>query len=178
MAKGKVWSGLLVALVVLAMAPGAHAGGGGAGLGGVAFLQCWVIDGANPPHQLSVNDQFTNATFARVGKARLLCTPADGFACTDEVDQEGNPVFPECRGRVSPTLQVVEGDVSHLTCYERDDDNDDRSRALVKLTDPFGEQTVRVGRPNFLCAGAVKECLSDPRTGETRCPVVDPPPPQ
>jgi hypothetical protein len=171
---------LAIALAVVLVAPLAHAGGGGAGLGGVAFLQCWVIEGgANPAHVLSVNDQFTNPTLASVGKARLVCTPADGVACTDERDPTTNQLLmPECKGRVSPTLQVVDGDVSHLTCYDRGPDNVPASNALVKLTDPFGEQTVRVRKPDFLCTGAVKECLPDPKTGETRCPVTEPPPAQ
>ena len=178
MMRRNVWGAMLMALGVLATTPLAHAGGGGAGLGGVAFLQCWLIDGTNPPHELSVNDQFTNAQFARVGKARLLCTPADGVACTGERDPVTNELLmPECKGRVSPTLQVVEGDVSHLTCYERHDGFDNRSLATVKLTDPFGEQTVRVGGPRWICAGSTKECLPDPKTGETRCPVIDPPTP-
>jgi hypothetical protein len=177
MVRGNLWRAGLVAVMVLATAPFAHAGGGAAGLGGVAFLQCWIIDGGNPPHLLSVNDQFTNAQLARVGQARLLCTPADGVACTNERDPVTNELLmPECKGNVSPTLQVVEGDVSHLVCYQRHDGFDNRSMATVKLTDPFGEQTVRVGGPRWLCAGAVKECVPDPKTGQTRCPVLDPTP--
>jgi hypothetical protein len=167
---------VMMLVVVAASVPVAYAGGGGAGLGGVTFLQCWVIEGVNPPHLLSVNDQFSDATFARVGKARLLCTLADGIACTDEKDAEGNLLMPECRGRVSPTLDNPGGALDHLTCYERDDNNDERSRAVVTLTDPFGSQTVRVGGPRFLCSASNKECLPDPRTGEVRCPIVDPAP--
>ena len=176
MVKVKVVAKVLVAMAcVAAAATGADAGGGGAGLGGQAFLQCWEIEGGvNPPHLLSVNDQFTNPTFARVGRARLLCAPADGFPCSTEVDANGNPLFPECRGRVSPSLQVVDGTPDHFTCYEREADSP-ASRALVKLTDPMGEQTVRVAEPKLLCVGAVKECLPDPRTGETRCPIAPPP---
>jgi hypothetical protein len=169
-----VWAVVVMLVVAAAAAPVAYAGGGGLGLGGVAFLQCWLIDGANPPHLLSVNDQFTNPTFARVGRARLVCTQAEGFVCTNELDPEtGQPRFPECQGRTSPDIEIPDALLDHFTCYERDDHNDARSRALVKLTDPFGEQTVRVGSPRFLCVGSAKECLPD-RNGQVGCPIVGP----
>ena len=62
--------------------------------------------GENPPHVLSIDDQFTDATEEKVGKLKLVCTPTDWSVVNSDVAR-GQPVGQE------------QGD--HLTCYEVDD---------------------------------------------------------
>ena len=62
-------------------APMVHAGGGGAGTAIDTFaLDCYLVNGTNPAHVHSIDDQFYEGeqarTNVRLGKAQLLCTPA------------------------------------------------------------------------------------------------------
>ena len=150
MVTAKVFAALFMVAALVASSGMAQAGGGGAGLeDGAVLFTCYMINqGANPPHVLSVNDQFTNAHNVRVGKAKLLCTPADATL-------------------VSGPALTGNANTDHLTCYEADEDPN--AGALVDLQDSFGVQTVRVGQPKFLCAGSTKACLDD------GCPINDPP---
>lgn len=128
-----------------------HAGGGGqGGPGGIFLFQCYGVEqGANPPHVLSIDDQFTNATAEGVGKLKLVCAPTDWSVVNTDVAQ----------------VQVVEGD--HLTCYEVSQAH--ATKSVVTLTDAFGEQTVGVQGPSrFVCVIAAKECVSG-------CPVLTSP---
>ena len=140
----------VMVIAVVAFSTGmVHAGGGGNGLGGVLFFQCYWIQsqGMNPPHELEVNDQFTDPTNVKVGTARLVCTPADA-AVTNNVD-----------------ITVVDPfTADHITCYEVASST---PHAVITLTDPFGEQTVRLGASKFVCVQAIKECVSG-------CPVIGP----
>ena len=73
----------VVALGLAASAPIAHAGGGGAGspVPGAMF-DCYLINsGDNPPQVLTMDDQFhpDGRTGVKLGKAKLLCTPANGI---------------------------------------------------------------------------------------------------
>jgi hypothetical protein len=148
MVRGKVFAVLFMAAALIVPSGMAQAGGGGEGLpGGAVFYSCYVIhQGANPPHVLTVNDQFTNSHDIKIGQAKLLCTLATGTF----VSGEENPT-PES---------------DHLTCYETADNS--KAQALVELQDSFGTQTVRVGRPQYVCTGSNKTCLDD------GCPVETP----
>lgn len=119
----------------------AQAGGGGEGLpGGAVFYTCYVIhQGANPPHVLNVNDQFTNSHTIGIGQAKLLCTLATGTFVSGE--------------------ETATPESDHLTCYESDDNS--KTEALVELQDSFGTQIVRVGRPRFVCTGSNKTLCPD-----------------
>jgi hypothetical protein len=145
----KVVAVLVMVASLVASAGMAQAGGGGEGLGDNPILfNCYLIhQGANPGHVVSVNDQFTNAHDVRVGKAKLLCTPASASP-------------------VSGPVLLATPEPTHITCYDTNPDPD--AGALVQLQDSFGVQTVRVSQPKFLCVGSVKECLDD------GCPINDP----
>jgi hypothetical protein len=138
----------LVSLMLAASAPIAHAGGGGAGspVPGLLF-DCYVIFGADAPQTLNLDDQFGARTGARLGRARLLCTPANGIVDT---------------GQLQP------GDFSlgdHLTCYESL--SFQGANVTKQIVDPFTAQTVKVLGQAFTCAQAFKcdvgeSCLPPP----------------
>jgi hypothetical protein len=127
----------VVALVLAASAPIAHAGGGGAGspVPG-ALLDCYVIFGADAPQTLNLDDQFGQRTGARIGRARLLCTQASGIVET---------------GQLQP------GDFSngdHFTCYESL--SFQAPNVKKQIVDPLTAQTVTVLWPAFTCAQSFK----------------------
>jgi hypothetical protein len=139
---------MVLALVAL-VAPVVHAGGAGQGeqLNGFA-LDCYQIEGSNPPHELSVDDQFfpgdpgaeppiPGRTGVKLGKAKLLCTPATVTVAS---------------GTLMP------GDFTtadHLKCYEAPP-REANPRVDVQVADPFDTETVTVGVTRFVCVGAFK----------------------
>lgn len=139
--KIRMMSTVVIALAIVASSAGlVHAGGGGAGvpLGGFV-ADCYLINGANPPHVLSVDDQFfpLGRTEVALRQAKLLCTPA-----TAEVTS-GHDV----RGGFEAA--------DHLKCYEVAPRND-APNEKVQVADTFGNEVVKVGVPRFVCVGAFK----------------------
>jgi hypothetical protein len=129
----------VIALVLAGSAPLAHAGGGGAGGIGDTFLfECYLINGANPPHVLTIDDQFApeGRTGVKVGKAKLLCTPAGATVTSNH----------EVRAGLS--------DADHIKCYESPAGK--APKVEVQVVDPFVTETVEVGLPRFVCVGAIK----------------------
>src|SRR5205814_821285 len=83
--------GLALAVVAASVAV-VHAGGGGAGTGIDTFaLDCYLVNGTNPPHIVALDDQFfadeAQRTGVRLGKAKLLCTPATLTITSDQTPQ-------------------------------------------------------------------------------------------
>jgi hypothetical protein len=142
----------VMALVFAASAPIAHAGGGGAGSpvpGGM--YDCYLISGVNAPQTLIMDDQFygidpitgepgtvgPERTGVKLGKAKLLCTPAVGTVES---------------GQLQP------GDFSngdHLKCYEAPPKGAN-PKVSKQVVDPFVTETVTVGVPQFTCVQAFK----------------------
>jgi hypothetical protein len=90
----------------------------------------------SPSLVLEVNDVFTDPKNVRVGRARLLCTPADGTV-------------------VQGSIAVADPFGSQITCYDAAPAGG-ASNDSVTLSDSFIEsQTVRLGPPQFLCISAV-----------------------
>jgi hypothetical protein len=130
----------VVALALAASAPIAHAGGGGAGspVPGAMF-DCYLISGVNPPQVLTIDDQFypDGRTGVKLGKAKLLCTPATGTVES---------------GQLQP------GDFSEATeikCYETPPSGAN-PKVNKQVVDPFVAETVKVGVPHFTCVQAFK----------------------
>ena len=138
-------TGIAIALALVAMfspVSGAHAGGGGAGGSLDTFaLECYLVNGANPPHVLSIDDQFfpgeQERTNVRLGKARLLCTPATVTVTSNTTVGTGFAL------------------ADHLMCYEAPSAGAN-VKQLKQVADPFGTQTVEVLAPRFTCVGAFK----------------------
>ena len=133
----------VVMTLALVAAPAAvvHAGGGGAGVPLDVFVaDCYLIDGANPPHVLTLDDQFfpgpDSRTGVQLGKAKLLCTPAIATVTSDHDVRAGLAT-------------------DHLKCYEAAPAGA-KPDTSVQLVDPFVAETVKVGVPKFVCVGAVK----------------------
>ena len=125
-------------LIVSSIGTG-HAGGGGqGGPGGEILFQCYGVEqGGNPPHVLDIDDQFTDSTVERVGKLKLVCTPTDFTVVNEDV----------------APVQVSNGDL--LTCYEVSQAH--AAKAVVSLTDTFGDQTVKLQGPSrFVCSLATR----------------------
>src|SRR5262249_9224382 len=115
-----------------------HAGGGGeGGPGGILLFQCYAIDnGRDVPHSLTIDDQFTSPTVEQVGRLKLVCAPTD-FSVVNE--------------DVAP-VQNVDG-ADHLTCYQVS--GADPVGSLVRLTDAFGSQAVRLqDQSRYVCVQA------------------------
>jgi hypothetical protein len=127
-----------MALALVASAPIAHAGGGGeGGIAGAFLFDCYLISGVNAPQTLDLTDQFGERTGVKLGKAKLLCTPAGGEITS---------------GTPNP------GDFSsadHIKCYEAPPRGTNPKVAKV-LIDPFVTETVRVGVQQYVCVGAFK----------------------
>ena len=134
---------MTVGLIVSSVGTGHTGGGGQGGPGGEFLLQCYgVQQGTAPPHVLSIDDQFTDATAEKVGKLKLVCTPADFTVVNSDVAQ----------------VQVVDG-ADHLTCYEATQAH--ATSSVVTLTDTFGEQTVKLQGPSrYVCTLGTKTCVS------------------
>ena len=130
----------VVALALAASAPIAHAGGGGAGseVPGSMF-DCYLISGVNPPQVLTIDDQFypDGRTGVKLGKAKLLCTPAVGTVESGQL-QPGD---------------FSEGD--HIKCYEAPP-RGDSPKVKKQVADPFVTETVTVGVPQYTCVQAFK----------------------
>ena len=134
-----------VALAFITMAsfvPGVQAGGGGAGGSLDTFaLECYLVNGANPPHVLSIDDQFfpgeSERTGVRLGKAKLLCTPATVTVTSNTTVGTGFAL------------------ADHLMCYEAPPQGA-APKVLKQVADPFGTQTVEISVPRFTCVGAFK----------------------
>jgi hypothetical protein len=101
-----------------------------------------IVDGASPSLTLSVNDKLDNfppppdsdGQRVRVGRARLLCTPAN----------------------VQDDNGVVQADQSadQFACYNASSGGS--SNAMVTLKDPFvASQTVQLGSAPYLCTEAL-----------------------
>jgi hypothetical protein len=151
-------SSVVTAIVAVACSAGmAFAGSAGGGIGSDALhFKCYLVEGgANPNHVVDLVDQFSgvdgegNAIPQRigVGSARLLCSPVAKTVVS------GDP---------PPTVLDPDAVADHYTCYDMR--RPDRPlipsvqdpRALVTLTNQFGEDTVRVRASAFLCAPTIK----------------------
>ena len=134
-------AGLALTLVAMSVC-GAYAGGGGAGTPIDTFaLDCYLVNGANPPHVVALDDQFfpgeQQRTNVAVGPAKLLCTPSTLTITSNH------------------TPQAVGTSVDHLMCYQTTAKGA-VPNVLKQVADPFGTQTVLVGAPQFTCVGAFK----------------------
>jgi hypothetical protein len=143
--------GLALALVA-SSASLVQAGGGGWGIPiNVFALDCYTINGVNPPHEVSLDDQFFSgsdndaSTTPRgappappvpLGKAKLLCTPA-----------VVGVIAPE-----NPQLQLGGMTTDQVVCYATP--ANPSPTVSKKISDPFGNQVVVVGAPAFTCVGA------------------------
>jgi uncharacterized membrane protein len=143
MMKTRMIPAAIMALVlVAASAAVVHAGGGGQGVPlDVFVVDCYLISGSNPPHVLTLDDQFfpgpdSLRTGVKLGKAKLLCTLANVTVTS------GNDV--------RAGLQA-----DHLKCYEAPPAGA-VPNVQVQVVDPFLAETVKVGVPRFVCVGAVK----------------------
>jgi hypothetical protein len=159
--KTRIMLGALIMAAVIGSSVGVgYAGGGAGGGGGIdVLLQCYGIatgEAKAPPHLLSINDQFTNATEEKVGKLKLVCTFTTFFLVNPEV------------ATLNPVPQL---DADHFTCYEVSQAQ--ATTSVVTLRDAFWDengQTVTVqGRSKYVCVQATKECLDG-------CPVITPEP--
>jgi hypothetical protein len=130
----------------------AQAGAGSGSLGDASFFQCYHIEGSDPPHVLNVDDQFIDAPgqSVKVGKAKLLCTPASAEVTSGHTTQ----------------LSGFEA-ADHLKCYERPSAGN-APGLPVQLVDPFGNEVVSVLQPKYVCVGAFK-CNPPAGEGQT-CP--------
>jgi hypothetical protein len=149
---------VLIAFGFLAWSVAAsHAGAGSGTLGDAFIAQCYQIEGFDPPQVLDVDDQFVDAPQSvKIGKAKLLCTPAGATVASGPAIQESG----------------FSG-ADHLKCYERPASGDGRG-AVVQIVDPFGNEVVRVLQPKYVCVGAFK-CNPPAGEGET-CPPTPPSP--
>ena len=128
----------VVALALAASAAIAHAGGGGeGGIAGTFLFDCYLINGANAPQGLDLSDQFGERTDVKLGKAKLLCTPAGGTITS---------------GTQNPG---VFSDADHIKCYEAPPKGTNPKVPKVVI-DPFVTETVTVGVQNYVCVGAFK----------------------
>jgi len=152
--KTRIMLGALIMAAVIGSSVGVgYAGSGGGGEGGIILWQCYgIAPGVKPPHDLSIDDQFTNATNEKVGKLKLVCTPTTFTLNNPDV------------ATLDPQPQNDGAD--HITCYEVSQAQATPSE--VTLNDAFGEQTVRVqGLSKYVCVLATKFC-------ESGCPVITP----
>lgn len=130
----------VTALALAASASMVHAGGGGAGgIAGTSLFDCYLINGADAPHVLTMDDQFypDGRTGVKLGKAKLLCTPAGAIVTS---------------GTLNP------GDFSnadHIKCYEAPPGGAN-PKVKFQVLDPFVAETVKIGVPQFVCVGAFK----------------------
>jgi hypothetical protein len=137
--KTRTMLGALIMAALIGSSVGVgYAGGGDSGLGNGALLfDCYFIQDSAPPSPLlvlEVDDVFTATKNVSVGKARLLCTPADGAV-------------------VQGDLAGVDPFGAFTTCYETSPPR--RASDVVTLSDSFvGSQTVRLGPAQFLCTSA------------------------
>jgi hypothetical protein len=151
--KTRIMLGALIMAAVIGSSVGVgYAGGGAGGEGGITLWQCYEVDKGTtpPPHDLSIDDQFTNATNEKVGKLKLVCTPATFTLNNPEVAE------------LDPQPQRDGAD--HITCYEVSQAQATTSDVI--LNDAFGERTETVeGRSKLVCVLALKVC-------ESGCPVI------
>jgi hypothetical protein len=128
----------VMALALAASAPIAHAGGGGqGGIAGTFLFDCYDISGVNAPQELDLSDQFGERTGVKLGKAKLLCTPAGGEITS------GTP---------------SSGDFSaadHVKCYAASPKGPS-PRVQKVVADPFVTEAVNVGLLHYVCVGAYK----------------------
>ena len=140
--KARIVTAVALAFTIASFAPGAYAGGGGAGTPLDTFaLECYLVNGANPAHVLSIDDQFfsdeSQRTNVRLGKAKLLCTPATVTVTSNTTVGTGFAL------------------ADHLMCYEAPPVNG-APKVLKQVADPFGTQTIEVGVAKYTCVGAFK----------------------
>lgn len=130
----------VMALVLAASAPIAHAGGGGAGspVPG-SMYDCYEINGGDAPQVLTVDDQFYpgGRTGVKLGKAKLLCTLANGTVESGQL-QPGD---------------FSEGD--HIKCYQTPPKGTN-PKVSKQVVDPFVAETVKVGDIHYTCVQAFK----------------------
>jgi hypothetical protein len=148
-ARIKAAASLLAAGALIAASAAVAQAGGGAGVpADIPLFQCYMIeDGVNAPFVLTLTDQFGTREHVRLAKSRLLCTPVVATVESGP-DLTGVDFNAETGG--------------HLSCYRlRAQDGTGRD-PLVRITDPFGIQTVELEKERLLCAGAQKEILPPP----------------
>jgi hypothetical protein len=122
----------------VALAPIAHAGGGGeGGIAGTFLFDCYSISGINVPQVLDLSDQFGERTGVKLGKAKLLCTAASGEITS------GTPNPGDFTG------------ADHIKCYEAPPKGANPKVQKV-VADPFVTEAVKVGVQQYVCVGAFK----------------------
>jgi len=149
MSRRRMIQAAVVALVLAASAPIAYAGGGGeGGIAGTFLFDCYLISGVNPPQELDLSDQFfpgdpeaeppiPGRAGVKLGKAKLLCTPATG-EITSGTQNPGDFTLAD-----------------HIKCYEAPPKGANPKITKV-VVDPFVTETVTVGVPQYVCVGAFK----------------------
>ncbi len=139
MAKVKMLSSLVLGLALLASSAVPVLAGGGAGSGpgnNTVTFDCYAIDdGTNPPYVLSLTDE-NGTRVVRLGKSRLLCTPAAVTVVT------------------GPVLNSFAPD-AHVKCYEAGVPRDMGPGTTVTVTDSFSIETIEVDRLTHICTSAV-----------------------
>ncbi len=98
-------------------------------------FKCYKARGERVDIIVSLEDQFGLEPGVMVGKPELFCNP---------VDKDGE-------GIIDPT--------AHLTCYKIHD-RDKGSKREVLIDNQFGEQTLKVKKPELLCVPSIKTDLS------------------
>lgn len=156
MPKVNVLSRVLAVIGCIALsATAAHAGGGQGG-GGTGFegYQCYLINGVNQPRVVDLSDQFGDRKNVPVGSGRLLCAPVTGVLVDgSELDLFPADLVPDhfkCYD-IPPFARLANGRIQLV------DPN-----VVVKITDQFDVEVLKVHSPVLLCVFAVKERLTPP----------------
>ena len=154
MSKANVVSRVLAVIGCIALSATVAHAGAGSGEGGptIGGFQCYVIDGQEQTRVVTLDDQFGSHD-VHVGEARLLCTPVQ---ITKSPDTINTPDFDSPKDAVSGELLTLD----HLKCYTISPHIRPTPRTVVKIRDGLDNETLRVHRPQLLCTGANKECLT------------------
>ena len=150
MPKVNVLSRVLAVIGCIALSATVAHAGAGSGEGGptIQGLQCYVIDGEEQTRVVTLEDQFGSHD-VHVGEARLLCT-------TVQITKSpGSSDFNSPKD-----ASGVELPLDHAKCYTISPHIRPTPRTVVKIRDGLDNETLRVQRPQFLCTGANKECLT------------------
>jgi hypothetical protein len=139
-----VVSALLAIAFLTVSLPPAHAGGGpGAGSPLPVVLACRVIlNGGNPTQVLTVTDSISQVL--QVGHAAVLC------------DLTTQPSATVKSGPALTDLSAVE--TNSLTCYPVSAvAGSDRVQDSAIITDPFGEDAVKLASFGLICVPALQQ---------------------
>ena len=131
----------LAFFTVFGSVSGVYAGGGAGTPLDTFALECYEVNGDNPPHVLSIDDQFftggSQRTNVNLGKAKLLCTQATVTVTSN------TPVGTDFAA------------ADHLMCYQAPPAGA-TPNVQKQVADPFGTQVVKIGVPRYTCVGAFK----------------------